>query len=81
MNVALDENLRRALGSALRALEERRALASKLEAQANDNNQLQIAASWGRRAREFEQELKIIRSSIERIDRLAARQEIKDAAE
>ena len=34
MSVALDENLRRAMGSALRALEERRALARKLERQA-----------------------------------------------
>lgn len=81
MSVALDENLRRALGSATRALEERRALARKLEAQAEKNDQPHLAASWGRRAREFEQELKVIRSSIERIDKIAAREEIKDAAE
>lgn len=81
MNVALDENLRRALGSALRALEERRALARKLQAQAEQGDQRHVAANWRRRAREFEQELEVIRSSIERIDRITVRQETRDAAE
>jgi two-component system chemotaxis response regulator CheB len=81
MSVALDDNLRRALGSALRALEERRALARKLEAQAEKNDQPHVAASWSKRALEFEQELKVIRTSIERMDRIAASEELKHAAE
>lgn len=45
MALALDENLRRALGSALRALEERRALADKLREQAERKRQSYSAAS------------------------------------
>src|SRR5262249_44949694 len=68
MNLALDADLRRALGSALRALEERRALTRRLEGQANRNNQVHLAASWAKRAQEAERELAIIRSSVARLD-------------
>lgn len=71
MSVALDENLRRALGIALRALEERRALARRLEAEAETHRHPQLAASWGKRAREYEAELKVIRDSVDRMDELA----------
>ena len=81
MSVALDENLRRALGSALRALEERRALAERLEHQADANRQPLLAASWAKRSHEFKNELKIIRDAVERIDQLATEHEIKSAAE
>jgi two-component system chemotaxis response regulator CheB len=81
MNIALDENLRRALGSALRALEERRSLARRLEKQARQNNQLYLAASWARRAEEFERELDVIRYSVSRMEELAVRHENERAAE
>ena len=80
MSVALDENLRRALGSSLRALEERRALARKLEEQAQKSRQPLLAATWAERARDFEAELKILRDSLDRIDRIA-RKESRSAAE
>jgi two-component system chemotaxis response regulator CheB len=81
MSVALDENLRRALGSALRALEERRGLARRLERQAEHDKRPMLAASWSRRAREFEDELDVIRSAVRRLDDIAASRELKAAAE
>jgi len=80
MSLALDENLRRGLASALRALEERRELARKLETQAASNAQPVLAASWSRRVQEFQDELEVIRDAIRRLDSLA-RDEHKAAAE
>jgi two-component system, chemotaxis family, protein-glutamate methylesterase/glutaminase len=73
MSVALDENLKRAFGSALRALSERVALARKLQAQASANGQTRTAESWASKAHEFETEANIIRDSIRRTDEIAAR--------
>src|SRR3954467_3770602 len=73
MSVALDENLKRSFGSALRALDERVALARKLEAQASAGGRTRIAESWASKAREFEAEARIIRDSIRRTDEIAAR--------
>jgi two-component system chemotaxis response regulator CheB len=73
MSVALDENLKRAFGSALRALDERIALARKLEAQASESGRTRIAESWASKALEFEAEADIIRDSIRRTDEIAAR--------
>jgi two-component system chemotaxis response regulator CheB len=70
MSLALDENLKRAFGSALRALDERIALARKLEAQARTSG---VAETWAAKAREFEAEADIIRDSIRRTDEIAAR--------
>jgi two-component system, chemotaxis family, protein-glutamate methylesterase/glutaminase len=81
MSIALDENLRRALGSALRALEERRALARRLENQSRQNNHLRLASSWATRAEEYERELHAIRSSVRRLDDIAPRGVDKRAAE
>src|SRR5262249_51960646 len=78
LSVALDDNLRRALGSALRALEERRKLARKLEQQADRDQHHMLAASWARRAREFEDELRVIRSAVRRLDDIAAARESRD---
>jgi two-component system, chemotaxis family, protein-glutamate methylesterase/glutaminase len=72
MSVALDENLRRALASALRALEERVALARKLYRQAADSGHRLLAESWASKAHEFEHEMDVIRASIRRVDQLAA---------
>ncbi|PWT88068.1 MAG: chemotaxis protein CheB [Proteobacteria bacterium] len=73
MSLALDENLRRAFGSALRALDERIALARKLEEQASSSGRTRVAESWAAKAIEFEAEAKVIRDSIRRTDEIAAR--------
>lgn len=73
MSLALDENLRRALGSALRALEERRSLARKLEKQAEQNDQARLAASWARRGEEYERELAVIGDSVRRLDEISSK--------
>lgn len=71
MSLALDESLRRALASAERALEERAALARKLNKQASNAGHTLLAQTWAERTREFEREMEIIRDSIRRMDRLA----------
>lgn len=73
MSLALDDDLRRAFASALRALEERIALARKLEAQASASGRNLSAKSWSDKAREFEEEARVIRNSIKRTDELAAK--------
>jgi two-component system, chemotaxis family, protein-glutamate methylesterase/glutaminase len=73
MSLAFDENLKQAFGSALRALDERGALARKLEAQASTGGWTRIAESWAAKALEFEAEAKVIRDSIRRTDEIAAR--------
>ncbi len=73
MSLALDENLRRALGSAVRTLDERVALAKKLEREARQRNRTRMAESWAAKAREFEHEGRVIRDSIRRTDEIAAR--------
>lgn len=72
MSVALDENLRRALATALRALEERQALARKLHRQALGSGDRLLAENWARKAQEFERETTVVRESIRRVDQLAA---------
>jgi two-component system chemotaxis response regulator CheB len=81
MNLALDDNLRRGLASALRALEERRSLARKLEEQADRAGHAMVASSWSRRAEEFERELDIIRGAVRRLDDISAGKASKTAAE
>jgi len=73
MSLALDENLHRALDSGLRALDERVALAKKLQQQASEAGRTLLAESWGRKLAEYEEEASILRESIKRFDRLAAR--------
>jgi two-component system chemotaxis response regulator CheB len=72
MSLALDESLRRALASALRALEERVALARKLYHQARDRGDRLLAETWAEKARGFEREMDVIRGSVRRMDRIAA---------
>jgi two-component system chemotaxis response regulator CheB len=81
ISIAVDENLRRALGSALRALEERRSLARRLERQSRQSNQLRLASLWGRRAEEYEKELDVITSSVKRLKELALHRVETRAAE
>jgi two-component system chemotaxis response regulator CheB len=72
MSLALDESLRRALASALRALDERVALARKLYQQAWNGGHRLLAENWADKVKEFENEMDVIRSSIRRMDALAA---------
>jgi len=83
MTVMTDENVRRSLGVALRALEERLALARKLYNEASARGDRLLAENWSARAHEFEHEMKVIRDSIARVDDIAANLErdTKTAAE
>ena len=80
MDLGLDEGLRRALGSAQRALEERVALAGKLHSQAQSSGHRHLMNTWSSRRREYEQETHVIRAAIERMQQLAAREQLRRAA-
>ena len=75
MSVAVDESLRRALASALRALEERVSLARKLQRQAERQQHALSAENWSKKAAEFQKELRIIRDATRRMDAIAANQQ------
>jgi two-component system, chemotaxis family, protein-glutamate methylesterase/glutaminase len=68
MSLAVDEHVRRALGSALRALEERIALTQRLRKQASERGHNQSADIWTRKIEETEQETEALRKAITRID-------------
>jgi two-component system chemotaxis response regulator CheB len=74
MRLALDENLTRALGSALRAFDERIAITVKLRDKALLMGQKKSADWWSKRIADVEREAKIIRDSIERMAEIAASQ-------
>jgi two-component system chemotaxis response regulator CheB len=69
MVVGLDDNLKRAMASALRALNERVALVGKLRDQAVKVGQPELAESWSMRAQEFEKEADVISEAIGRMER------------
>jgi two-component system chemotaxis response regulator CheB len=73
MEFALDENLRRALGSALRALEERIAMTERLRGQASNRGHNQSADVWTRRIEETKKEADVLRKAINRIDDITER--------
>jgi two-component system chemotaxis response regulator CheB len=73
MSAALDENLRRAIGSALRVLDERISLTRKLVEEDSRNGRRGLAESWARKLREAEQQADVLRSSIRRVDEIAAK--------
>lgn len=77
MNLALDENLRRALASAQRALEERVALAGRLHRQAEVSGHRRLMETWSARKREYEKEMDVVREAIRRMEEIAAREEIR----
>ena len=79
MDLAMDETLRYALGSGLRALEERAALVRKLEEQAAASDNLRVAANWRHKAEALEREVDIMRSAMRRMDELAAEAEEEPA--
>jgi two-component system, chemotaxis family, protein-glutamate methylesterase/glutaminase len=80
MNLALDENLRRALATAQRALDERLALARKLEADAKASGYGHLADSWATTVREYEEETRVIRESMNRMAAITAREELRRMA-
>lgn len=73
MSLALAENLTRALGSPLRALDERIALADRLSRQASASNRPHLAQSWQQKTHEFQREAEVIRAAVTRMDELAGR--------
>ena len=79
MSIALDESLRRALATALRTLEERVALARKLEMDARQRQKMSVAADWERRGKEYQKEVGAVRAAILRIDSLEVSQRTKRA--
>jgi two-component system chemotaxis response regulator CheB len=74
MSLGLDDNLRRALASAQRALEERVALARKLQQRAEQAGHRLTAANWAEKAQEFEQEMVLIRDTVQRMESIARRE-------
>lgn len=79
MSIALDESLRRALATALRTLEERVALARKLELDARQRQQMLVAGDWERRGNEYRREMTAVRDAIVRIDALENAERTKRA--
>jgi len=78
MSLALDENLRRALGSAQRALEERVALARKLHRNAVERGYRLMAEDWAAKIDEYQGEMDVVRSAFRRMEAIAAEQELRD---
>lgn len=73
VDVAVDDNLRRALASAARALEEMVALARKLQKQALDQGHDLVQGTWGERVREYQRELDVVRDAMLRMESIAAK--------
>jgi two-component system, chemotaxis family, protein-glutamate methylesterase/glutaminase len=67
--VGLDERLKRVMATALRALNERKALVTKLRDEAEEWGHSDLADSWSVRAAEFETEADVIRDAISRLYR------------
>src|SRR5215831_12624902 len=72
MKHAMDENLARALASALRALDERIAVTEKLRDTARQSKHERTAGWWQTRVDETRREAEIIRESIFRMERIAS---------
>ena len=75
MGIAMEDALRHALGSGVRALEERIALIKKLRGQAEEHDG-RLAATWDDKARELEAEANTIRNSLRRIDAITERGDV-----
>lgn len=81
MALALDENLTRALAVALRALDERVALAERLSDQAKASGHARVAALWVQKAGDYEREAEVLRESVRRVDEIVARSAQAERAE
>ncbi len=71
MDIAVDENLHRALASALRALEEKVVLARKLQKQAAEHGHHLMQNIWTERIRDYEHELTVVRDAVRRMEEVA----------
>jgi len=69
ITTGVDERLKRAMTTALRTLNERVALISKLRDEAGDRGRFELANSWSMKAKEFESEADVIKDAISRLDR------------
>jgi two-component system chemotaxis response regulator CheB len=67
LELGLQEDLGRALGSALRALEDRIKLLRQMEGQARGLNRDRMADSWAERADKVEAEAEVIRRTMGRV--------------
>jgi two-component system, chemotaxis family, protein-glutamate methylesterase/glutaminase len=72
LDVLLDANLKGALASAQRVLEERHALIRKLERQASANGHRLLVENWAARAKQVQSELAVLRATIKRLDELSS---------
>ena len=72
LNLGLDVGVRRALASALRALEERKALAGRLHKDAVKRSSAHSAEHWKSELHDAEQEAQSLRETIERVGSIAA---------
>lgn len=79
MSLALDDSLQRALAVAQRTLEERVALARKLQAQASESGHRHLVDMWRVKAAEAEREMAVIRDSVRRMEDITAREELARA--
>jgi two-component system, chemotaxis family, protein-glutamate methylesterase/glutaminase len=68
ITIGVDERVKHAMTSALRALNERVTLVSKLRDEAGHRGQRHLANSWALKAQEFEREADAIREGISRLD-------------
>jgi two-component system, chemotaxis family, protein-glutamate methylesterase/glutaminase len=68
ITAGVDERLKRALGTALRALNERVALVSKMRDEADEKGRPNLIERWSTQAREFEREADVIRDAIGRLN-------------
>ena len=69
ITAGVDERLKRALATALRALNERVALVSKTREEAGERGRFELANSLSMKANEFERQADVIRDAIGRLDR------------
>jgi two-component system, chemotaxis family, protein-glutamate methylesterase/glutaminase len=72
LNILMEENVRRALGSALRVLEERVALMERLRVQDAERGHGRTAETWANKKAEIQREAKVIRRAILRANGLSA---------
>jgi two-component system, chemotaxis family, protein-glutamate methylesterase/glutaminase len=69
ITAGVDQHLKRALATALRALNERVALVSKMRDEAGERGRVELANSLSMKANEFEREADVIRDAIGSLDR------------
>lgn len=73
MSLALDDNVRRALASALRGFEERIALVERLAEQSERDARPTLAETWRQRAVEYRREIAVLEEALQRMDRVGSR--------